>query len=638
MQSEFYQLYNRQLYRQDSIEPQSENLGQSSASTMPDYQGVFVSVSEFDGSGGKATGVKEMVEGEMFSSNFVSGVSGWKISADGSAEFNEGVTAKELNIPDEDTTANSFHVDEDGNAWWGCTVSDFTSSNDNATAYILATGAAKFQNVSLSGSVSISGIANNTSTDIGLLSFSHDIVFSSTDADTVSWSSGTITMSNGRQFSISAGNTGNMSAKTLVYLDSGVSSTVLQTTTSPSTAIGANKILIAIAEDDSSGAVFQVTTGIGGMAINEDSILVDTIAAIKADLGAITAGTITLNTSGYIKGGQTGYDTGTGFFLGYSGGAYKFSIGTPGTASLTWDGTTLSASNMELAYPFTAKEAITAGDAVAIIPPAGVRDTALASDNGASTGAASASAAYDIVPGWAVVFKTTANASGISYIDAGSGPVTMQTSDGSHPSSGAAYGVWAWDNTNKKATGSSLIYGNMSGSKPFFYFPNSGIIPVNKNVTANSYYCLRVIPKSWSSGVSGGSHGYRIGGAPSGSAEDPTLWFTNQAGEVHTQVSGDPEFAFMEKVYGSDAGQLVKASAVDALDGRYLGYIGIAKENIAAAGVGDVKTFGISSAESGLTIGSDYYLSDTLGDISTSAGTTSKVVGKALTTSLLLLQ
>ena len=50
---------------------------------------------------------------------------------------------------------------------------------------------------------------------------------------------------------------------------------------------------------------------------------------------------ITLGTSGYIRGGQTDYNTGVGFFLGYSGAAYKFSIGDPSGDYLTWDGTTL---------------------------------------------------------------------------------------------------------------------------------------------------------------------------------------------------------------------------------------------------------------------------------------------------------
>lgn len=65
-----------------------------------------------------------------------------------------------------------------------------------------------------------------------------------------------------------------------------------------------------------------------------------------ASIGSLSAlsasmGTVTIDSSGHVKGGQTAYSTGTGFFLGYSGGAYKFSIGNPAGAQLTWDGTDL---------------------------------------------------------------------------------------------------------------------------------------------------------------------------------------------------------------------------------------------------------------------------------------------------------
>lgn len=50
---------------------------------------------------------------------------------------------------------------------------------------------------------------------------------------------------------------------------------------------------------------------------------------------------IEIATTGTIRGGQTDYAAGTGFFLGYSGGQYKFSIGDA-TDYLRWDGANLS--------------------------------------------------------------------------------------------------------------------------------------------------------------------------------------------------------------------------------------------------------------------------------------------------------
>ena len=73
-------------------------------------------------------------------------------------------------------------------------------------------------------------------------------------------------------------------------------------------------------------------------AITVNKINVANLAAISADLGNITAGTIVMPNTGYIRGGATDYATGIGFFLGYSGGAYKFSVGDPAGKYINWTG------------------------------------------------------------------------------------------------------------------------------------------------------------------------------------------------------------------------------------------------------------------------------------------------------------
>lgn len=60
--------------------------------------------------------------------------------------------------------------------------------------------------------------------------------------------------------------------------------------------------------------------------------------------GTTFTGDIQVDSAGNIRGGQTAYNTGTGFWLGYTGGAYKFSIGDPSGAYLRWTGTALEAS------------------------------------------------------------------------------------------------------------------------------------------------------------------------------------------------------------------------------------------------------------------------------------------------------
>src|SRR3990167_7015227 len=64
--------------------------------------------------------------GTLQSPNFSKSNSGWQINADGNVEFNDGtfrgaLVANSLDIPDT-TTADSFHVDTSGNAWWGAST------------------------------------------------------------------------------------------------------------------------------------------------------------------------------------------------------------------------------------------------------------------------------------------------------------------------------------------------------------------------------------------------------------------------------------------------------------------------------------------------------------------------------------
>ncbi len=234
--------------------------------------------------------------------------------ATGAVTISGSLVAGSLNIPDT-TTANSFHVDANGNAWWGTNVAVGYAT---APAKILATGAATFSSVTITGGsitgTPIASIPNNSSTDISLLENSHDLVFSVTDADTVAWSSGTIVLSNGRTFSISAGNTGNMLALTYIYLDPATSSTVLQTTTTYSTAMGANKTLIGTAQNHTVtasfipygpgaplidganiGALSIVAGNIAATTITAAKLNVSQLSAIAADLGSITAGSLTIN-------------------------------------------------------------------------------------------------------------------------------------------------------------------------------------------------------------------------------------------------------------------------------------------------------------------------------------------------------
>lgn len=74
--------------------------------------------------------------------------------------------------------------------------------------------------------------------------------------------------------------------------------------------------------------------------VTADKITVNNLAAITANMGSITSGSLTIDQSGFIQGGATAYGTGTGFWQGYHSGAYKWRVGTPGGSGAEWDGTT----------------------------------------------------------------------------------------------------------------------------------------------------------------------------------------------------------------------------------------------------------------------------------------------------------
>lgn len=305
-----------------------------------------------------------MQTNDMRSGNFVTGSSGWQLTAAGNLEANAGtfrgaLVANSLDIPDT-TTANSFHVDNTGNAWWGATTLG------SAIASVTKAGLGTFSNIAITGgtasALSISGIPNNSSTDISLLEKTWTMVFSVTDADTVAWTSGTVTLSNGRTFSISSGNTGNMAALTYIYIDPAISSTVLQTTTTAATALGANKCLVGTAvnntvtasfipygpgqpliDGSNIGALSIVAGNIAASTITSGKISVSQLSAIAADMGTLTTGVINMSSgTSNIHSGQTAYNTGTGFWLERNGGTPRFSIGDSSANILTWDGTTLT--------------------------------------------------------------------------------------------------------------------------------------------------------------------------------------------------------------------------------------------------------------------------------------------------------
>jgi len=334
----------------------------------------------------------------------------WGINGDGSVDFKDGnfrgditgasgtfggtITATTGSIGGWSISANAIYFDGATDALSaGLAPADYPfyagkKYADRSTAPFRVTpdGAFVTSNITITGlqagssldlQYALANSIGSAAANLALQSWTINCAFSSTDLNTVSWGSGVITLADGETFSIDAGNTGNMSARTYIYLDIGVSETVLQTTTTPATAVGNGKKLIATAVNDTATATFQVFGGVGGLFINGDVIAANsivanqintsTLSAIAADLGTITAGNITLDSAGYIKGGQTAYNTGTGFWLGYDTDAYKFSLGDPAGSHLRWDGTKLWATNMGVVKYYTAARDVTEGKGVYLL-------------------------------------------------------------------------------------------------------------------------------------------------------------------------------------------------------------------------------------------------------------------------------
>lgn len=149
-------------------------------------------------------------------------------------------------------------------------------------------------------------------------SLSNPNAFSATDYNTVGWLAVTLHTA-AADYSISSGNTGNMSAGTpyYIYFDPAISTTSFQVTTSVAAATAEDVILICIAypkADTSQEAFFLPGVGILGglgeehisanlaafniLAANTVTAVlmnVGSLSAITADLGTVTAGTVSTN-------------------------------------------------------------------------------------------------------------------------------------------------------------------------------------------------------------------------------------------------------------------------------------------------------------------------------------------------------
>lgn len=228
---------------------------------------------------------------------------------------------------------------DDTRFWAG----DSFANRGSAPFHVSKSGAVTASNMTLTGgSIMGTGMVALNALNLANRNWTQTCAFSVGSASQINWGSGTFLSADGSvSLSISSGNTGIMSAKTYIYLDTAISLSTYQTTTTASTAVGSNKVLIAIAQNGTNEATFQVLNGQGGQNIDASSIVANSITANELSTSLLYAGSLQIDTSGNVRSGQTSYDQGTGWFIGNSSGTPKFSIGNSSGNKITWDGTYL---------------------------------------------------------------------------------------------------------------------------------------------------------------------------------------------------------------------------------------------------------------------------------------------------------
>lgn len=338
-----------------------------------------------------------------------------------------------------------------------------------------------------------------------------------------------------------------------------------------------------------------------------------TLSAVNGGL-TVTGGGITLSSGGSLKGGQTDYNTGTGFFIGYSGGAYKQSIGVDTGNRLTFDGTTLTLvgrNNLNY-YQFTAGQDLTAGDAIII-------------GDGTSTFEIDIStldqATRDIYGAnwWGQAFTTSVTADKITKVSlylgvAGTPPGNLDVS--------------LYATSSGLPTGSPLATKSVDADviitgTAWYDFTFASAVTVSASTT---YAIVVSLPSGVNSSNDVVLHVANVSGSRLTSTDSGSNWSSEAGAVVSKYTEQQTETG---KVYKSDA----------SLNDLYANnFIGFATETVNAEDSVLCIINGLVSGLSGITVGSTYYLSDTSGAISTSAGSQSRKIGIGFSSTELLLK
>ena len=153
---------------------------------------------------------------------------------------------------------------------------DTYENRDIAPFYVTDTGFLQASNVSITGGIvevnTLDGIIAQLNLAIANQSWGQSCAFTATSYQNVNWGMGVISFSDGNDYNISAGTTGNISGtKAYVYLDLDISTTAYQKTEDITNTTGPNKAIIAVCtknSNHSSKATYQLFGGGGGIVID----------------------------------------------------------------------------------------------------------------------------------------------------------------------------------------------------------------------------------------------------------------------------------------------------------------------------------------------------------------------------------
>jgi hypothetical protein len=88
------------------------------------------------------------------------------------------------------------------------------------------------------------------------------------------------------------------------------------------------------------------------------NLTVDVLTAGTLSVPIDLTGSITIPNTGYIRSGQTAWNTGTGWWMGHEGGVPKFSLGNPASQGLNWS----AATGLQITGSITLTSPIPSGD------------------------------------------------------------------------------------------------------------------------------------------------------------------------------------------------------------------------------------------------------------------------------------